>query len=756
MLKLLDCTLRDGGYINNWNFSDSDINYIISKLIQSNVDIIELGYFDPINGKEYNSTRFSNLNNLKYRFNLIEDQDVVVMVNCDFEIIKKLPEQSGTSVDGIRLAFHRGQINKIIELSKLIKSKGYELYLNPMVTSSFSTEEIKKLIEVSNIVNPKAIYIVDSFGSIDLKKIQILTTKFNKELNEEISVGFHPHNNLQLAFSNSIGFISIEMSRNQIIDCSVLGMGRGAGNLNTELIIPELNKNYNKNYKFNLIINIIEIKLKFLKQKYNWGYAINYLLSGINDCHPNYSKYLLDQDRFNYNEMNKILSSLNKEEKIRYSEKIIKEKVKSLFLNNNTVNEFNITGEEIILIGPGILNSNQISSLNKIIESKKALTVSLNHKSIIETNFYFFSNLKRLDEFIDSIDNSKIITLEAAINTFDIAFENIISPNKIYKNKNAFIVFVNFLIESGFKKVYVAGIDGYLNKKEYSFNSLKKGVDDIIENEINITTKFLKEIKDTVEIKFLTPSRYENRKVVGVIPARYSSSRFDGKPLAKINGVEMIKRTYNQVKKAKLLDQTFVATDSFKILEFCNKEKINCVLTDDNCITGTDRVINFKGNFQADIYINIQGDEPVIDPRCIDDLILEMDNDKNYDVFNMYKKIEDDTEKNSSSIIKVVLNDYNELLYMSRANIPSNKNNLNENLFKQVCVYGYRKTALEKIKYNQKSKIEKIEDIEILRFLESNIKVKMIETNYSSISVDHPSDILKVESFLQKNKSKNV
>jgi 3-deoxy-D-manno-octulosonate cytidylyltransferase len=750
MLKLLDCTLRDGGYINDWNFTDFDIKYIINKLKQSGVDIIELGYFDPFKGKEYNSTKFSNLNNLKHRFKLIEDQYVVVMVNCDYEIINKLPEQSITFIDGIRLAFHKGQIKEINDLAELIKSKGYEVFLNPMVTTSFSIEEIEELIEVSNYIIPKAIYIVDSFGSIDLEQIQILKLKLNKALNQKISIGFHPHNNLQLAFSNSTGFISSEINRDQIIDCSVLGMGRGAGNLNTELIIPELNKNYNKNYKFNFIIDIIEIKLKFLKQKYEWGYAINYLMSGINDCHPNYSKYLLDQDRFKYNEMNEILSSLNVEEKVRYNEKIIEEKIKKLKFNNKTTNNFNLIGEEILLIGPGTLNSNQISSINKMIESKKILSVSLNHKSKIATDFYFFSNLKRLDEFVDSIDNSKIVTLEAASKSFAYNFKNIIHQTKNYKNQNAFIVFVNFLIESGFKNVYIAGIDGYSNKTYYSFNSLKKGVEEIIENEIKSTSKFLKEIKNTIEVEFLTPSRYVNRKVIGVIPARYSSSRFNGKPLAKINGVEMIKRTYHQVKKAKLVDQTYVATDSIKILEFCEKEKINCVLTNKNCVTGTDRVINFKENFEADIFINIQGDEPVIDPRCIDDLISEMNNDKNYDVFNMYKKIEDNQEKNSSSIIKVVINDQNELLYMSRANIPSNKINFNENLLKQVCVYGYRKTALEKINYNKKSKIEKIEDIEILRFLESNIKVKMIETNYSSISVDFPEDIKKVECYLNK------
>lgn len=752
MLKLLDCTLRDGGYVNNWNFSDSDILYILNKLIKSKVDIIEIGYFDPFNGEEFNSTKFKSLTNLKQRFNLIEDQNVVVMINCDFNIIERLPDQNKTLIKGIRLAFHRGQIKEIQSLAANILSKGYEVYLNPMVTSFYSEKEINELINISNQINPVAIYIVDSFGSIDFEQIKFIKQKFIDALDNKISIGFHPHNNLQLAFSNSINFICLESSNDQIIDCSVLGMGRGAGNLNTELIVQELNKRFDKNYEFKFIVDIIETKIKFYNQKYQWGYNLSYLFSGINNCHPNYSKYLLDLDRFNYNEMNYILSSLEENEKIRYDKKIIRNKVENLKPSLQITNYFEIKGEEILLIGPGLLNKFEIDAVNSLINQKKIISVSLNNKSEIDTDYYFFSNTKRLDEFFLLIEKFKIIVTESLSKSYkDKVLKVINDSNKI--PSNSFTLFIEYLINKGFKKVYVAGVDGYSKDINYSFNYSKKGNSELIEKEINFTRKFLDQVKNLIKIEFITQSRYKIKKIVGVIPARYASSRFNGKPLAKINGVEMLKRTFNQVNNAKLIQETYVATDSKKILEFCNKEKINCVLTANDCLTGTDRIINFSENYDADIYINIQGDEPVIDPRSIDDLIKEIEKDNEYDVFNMYKQIEDESEKNSSSIIKVAVNEKNELLYMSRANIPSNKSNDNKKLLKQVCVYGFRKSALNNINYNKKSKNEKIEDIEILRFIESNIKVKMIETNYSSISVDHPSDIFKVESFLKKKKN---
>jgi 3-deoxy-D-manno-octulosonate cytidylyltransferase len=241
-------------------------------------------------------------------------------------------------------------------------------------------------------------------------------------------------------------------------------------------------------------------------------------------------------------------------------------------------------------------------------------------------------------------------------------------------------------------------------------------------------------------------------KVLGIIPARYKSSRFPGKPLEKINGIPMIKRTYNQAKKSKKLSELIVATDDDKILEYCQSEGIPVIMTSDTCLTGTDRlaeVVNLAVYNDYDLYINIQGDEPVIDSRVISQVISEYEKyGDQYIAYNLYKVIHDENEINSNAIIKVIVNENNDLMYMSRLSVPYSKNGLKPDYKQQIPVYGYTKEALGIFSSNAKTLNEIHEDIELLRFIDLGLKIKMCETIANSISVDVPDDIYKVENFL--------
>lgn len=237
--------------------------------------------------------------------------------------------------------------------------------------------------------------------------------------------------------------------------------------------------------------------------------------------------------------------------------------------------------------------------------------------------------------------------------------------------------------------------------------------------------------------------------VLGVIPARYKSTRFEGKPLVKINGVPMLKRTYLQAKKSTLLDDLIVATDDVRIYDFCLGEKIPVVMTSQDCLTGTDRVAEVSKQLKYDLYINIQGDEPIIDPAAITQLISEYRKYKDkYIAYNLYKIISDTAEINSNTIIKVVVSELDELMYMSRLPIPYS-NSPQKAIFKQqIPVYGFTKAALDIFSSHKKTINEQFEDIELLRFIDLGYKLKMSKTNVNSISVDTPSDLKKIELFL--------
>ncbi len=234
-----------------------------------------------------------------------------------------------------------------------------------------------------------------------------------------------------------------------------------------------------------------------------------------------------------------------------------------------------------------------------------------------------------------------------------------------------------------------------------------------------------------------------------IIPARYKSSRFEGKPLAPILGIPMIKRVWSQCIKAINEENVYVATDSKRISDFCSNEGIRSIMTSKDCLTGTDRVFEASKKINADLYINVQGDEPIIDPSDISRVITASEEYPN-DIINAMSKISEENDFRSPSVPKVICDTEKNLLFMSRAPIPTNKNNDFVSAYKQVCIYAFPKHALELFASNtSKTPIESIEDIEILRFLEMGIRVKMIEVSQSSIAVDYPEDIEKVENVLR-------
>ncbi len=252
-------------------------------------------------------------------------------------------------------------------------------------------------------------------------------------------------------------------------------------------------------------------------------------------------------------------------------------------------------------------------------------------------------------------------------------------------------------------------------------------------------------VPDKVEKKL------QNINVLGVIPARYMSSRFEGKPLALINGIPMIKRTYFQAKKSKLLDDLIVATDDSRIYDYCESENIPVIITSSECLTGTDRLAEVSKQLNYNLYINIQGDEPVIDPDSISQIVDMYHNyGDSYIAYNLYKIIDNMDEVNSRNIIKVVVNEMNEVVFMSRLPIPFSNSNLVQKFKQQVPVYGFTKKALTIFSQHRKTNNEKFEDIELLRFIDLGYKVKMMETDVDSIAVDIPEDVKKVEKFLNE------
>lgn len=242
-------------------------------------------------------------------------------------------------------------------------------------------------------------------------------------------------------------------------------------------------------------------------------------------------------------------------------------------------------------------------------------------------------------------------------------------------------------------------------------------------------------------------------KIIGVIPARYKSSRFPGKPLADICGKPMIWWVYTQCIKVKEFDQVYVATDDERIREACEANNINVVMTSDRHLTGTDRVGEVARKIKADLYVNIQGDEPLIEPENIRKAILPFFEDDSLLVSNLMTQIIDPVDVVNFTVPKVITNRENEGVYLTRSAAPYPKGAIDYSYYKQVCVYGFRLEALKfYCEYGEKygkGKIEAIEDIEILRFIENKYRVKFIEVDSDTVAVDTLNDLKKVNKMVK-------
>lgn len=233
-----------------------------------------------------------------------------------------------------------------------------------------------------------------------------------------------------------------------------------------------------------------------------------------------------------------------------------------------------------------------------------------------------------------------------------------------------------------------------------------------------------------------------------IIPARYQSSRFPGKPLAMIAGISLIRRVWDRCAMALPPAQVYVATDDTTIAAHCREQGIQVLMTSDTCLTGTDRVFEASTQVEADLFINVQGDEPLIAPADIAAVIAAA-LARPGQVVNAMCEIASEDDFRSPTVPKVVARPDGRLLYMSRGAIPTAKALAFVAARKQVCIYAFPKAALAAFAGRRaKTELEAIEDIEILRFLELGFEVQMVEVSTASIAVDVPSDIERVEQAL--------
>ncbi|MBD5456798.1 MAG: homocitrate synthase [Lachnospiraceae bacterium] len=315
--NLLDCTLRDGGYINKWAYNDETISEIISSLIEAGIDFLEVGYLNT-SGHAKNSTQFDSIERIKEYLPLKRKKCILLaMADVQQFSAKDLTEYTGESIDGIRVVFYKYQIKEAMELAKAVQEKGYRLFMQPMVTIDYTLDEYAELIQKISELRPYAVSIVDSFGYMLKEDFRKYFKILDNALEKEAIIGFHSHNNMDLAFITAQDILEYNTSRNVVIDCSLYGMGRGAGNLNTELIANYYNMTLGNKYNINLIIDMISTHIMPIYQHRPWGYSPYYFITGLYHCHPNYAGYLLEDYNVSVSDFEAFIQTIPEEMKVK-------------------------------------------------------------------------------------------------------------------------------------------------------------------------------------------------------------------------------------------------------------------------------------------------------------------------------------------------------------------------------------------------------------------------------------------------------
>ena len=321
-VKLLDCTLRDGGHLNQSRFGYTNIMTIIEKLVKSKIDFIEIGFLEDCT-YDKNVARFNKVSEAEQLIKNIDNSNssFVLLTQVDKFDIKKLEKHHG-KIDMIRVSFHKHLLNQAIEYCKIVKEKGYKCAINPINFSGYNNLEIVKLLKIVNKCDIDYFTIVDTFGILTNNSFINKLNLINNLLRNDINLGLHLHDNLSSSFSTA-QILMKENSRYReiIIDSSLSGMGRSPGNLKTELIMYYLNT-FNKNYRINYVYDLIQNTILDMRNKYDWNIDFSYSISAFEQVHRTYAEYLKNKN-VNYDEIEKIIKSIPLENRDRYDEKVI-------------------------------------------------------------------------------------------------------------------------------------------------------------------------------------------------------------------------------------------------------------------------------------------------------------------------------------------------------------------------------------------------------------------------------------------------
>ena len=532
-IKLLDCTLRDGGYVNDWEFGRDNIVNIFERLVSAGVDIIEVGFLDERRPFDPNRSIFPDTESANKIYGRLDKGNAMVVAMIDYGTcgIEHLQPASETCLDGIRVIFKNFKKEKAIAFCKEVKALGYKVFAQAVSITSYTDRELLDLVDLVNDLEPEALSIVDTYGLMHEDHVQHYFELMDYNLKPGIKIGYHAHNNFQLAYSNSIELLRVPTRRTIVIDGSLHGMGKSAGNLPIELMSMYLNGNYGKNFDISQLLEAIDMNIMPFYRKTPWGYKMFYYIAASHQCHPNYVDWLMNKQTLSLSQITEILNMLQDEKKLLYDKEYIEElymEYQSRECNDDeALRELSAKwrDQEILVLGPGANLLRQQDRVHRYIEEKDPVVITINYlPEEFHTDYVFLTNSRRYMQLITRLallaengqwkrDFRTVATsnIPKVSENFDyiLNYNSLIDRNAEYMD-NSFVMLLHVMAETGVRRIACAGFDGYSTKAENYFNS---EMDYRIAKEkfhgLNeYVAKNLRDLKGTLEVEFVTDSRY--------------------------------------------------------------------------------------------------------------------------------------------------------------------------------------------------------------------------------------------------------
>jgi len=532
-IKILDTTLRDGGRVTDCAFPDEHIRGIARGIASAGIEIVEMGFLRGSVKYEGNSTFFSELDQVKQFIPKGDNKTMYVVFSdygkeydmWDFNRIKPC---DGKTIKGFRVGYRKKDLLNAVDTFKTVKENGYKLFIQGVESLNYTDKEMLDALEVINSISPYAFGIVDTYGRMYKRNVLHLFNLIDHNLSEDIAIDFHFHNNMQLAFSFAQEVIENRKgNRDIIIDATLEGVTRGAGNLNTELITDYLNREYFYTYDMDKIFDTIDEYIIGLKKENSWSYSVPYYLAGMYSSHTNNISYLMDKHKLSSKDIKHIISMIEPNMRKRYDyeniEKLYIEYVGTKVDDSKLLEMFRkqFNDKKILILAPGHTLSEYNERIDAFIDEEKPIVISINF--ILERdveNYAFFGNPRRYKKIFENINDEKIILSSNVTplrgDEMVVNYNSLIDRGYKYFDNSA-IILLNLLRNIGADSIYIAGLDGLEREKldnyyckNYSVSSEGKDYDQFNSDLREMLRNYSKTLQSKEIVKFITPSQYES------------------------------------------------------------------------------------------------------------------------------------------------------------------------------------------------------------------------------------------------------